>query len=109
MRLNELNNQLATLSPRERAEDQGARASQCPAGERVGRAESHHLHLRKVAEVLPMCICLRESESGNAKWQDVAEGLQIIGVTTACVPREAPLCVGRLTGNDTVRALRAFH
>ena len=71
--LNELNNQLATLArenARKTKELAQANARLESALEELNRT---HWHLRKVAEVLPMCIACGKVKSGDAKWQDVAE------------------------------------
>jgi heme oxygenase (mycobilin-producing) len=71
--LNELNNQLATLA-RENARKTKELAQAYARLESVlEELNRTHWHLRKVAEVLPMCIACGKVKSGDAKWQHVAE------------------------------------
>lgn len=86
--LNALNNQLATLArenARKSKELAQANARLKNALEELNRT---HWHLRKVAEVLPMCVACGKVKSDEAKWEDVAEYFHrnSIWVSHGCCP-----------------------
>jgi hypothetical protein len=71
--LSELNNQLATLASENARKTKELAQANSRLESALEELNRTHWHLRKVAEVLPMCITCGKVKSGDAKWQDVAE------------------------------------
>jgi hypothetical protein len=71
--LNELNNQLATLARQNARKTKELAQANARLESALAELNRSHWHLRKVAEVLPMCLGCGKIKSSDAKWQDVAE------------------------------------
>jgi len=68
-----LNNQLATLARENARKSKELAAANARLENALEELNRSHWHLRKVAEVLPMCVACGKVKSDNAKWEDVAE------------------------------------